>query len=66
MPDVSVENHGSIMLVQPHTPGADTWLRENTDGQWYSGALVVEPRYIDTLIDGMESNGLTVALGRML
>lgn len=57
MPDFKIENHGSIILMQPLTGSADEWLRENTDGTWYGGALVVEPRYIEALLEGVALAG---------
>lgn len=55
----TVENHGSLYLVRPATDAAREWLEEHTDGQWFGGALVVEPRYVVDLLDGMadELNG---------
>lgn len=52
-----VENHGSIALVRPLTADARTWLEEHTDGQWFGGALVVEPRYLDGLVAGLIEEG---------
>lgn len=49
----TVENHGSIMLVRPDDDYEKEWLKENTDGQWWSGALVVEPRYVNSLLAGL-------------
>lgn len=57
VPDVQVENHGSLFLFRPMTEEAETWLEENTDGMWYSGALVVEPRYAHALALGMIDDG---------
>ena len=50
---ISVENHGSIVLIRPHIPEAKQWLEDNTDGQWFGDALVVEPRYVNDLLDGL-------------
>lgn len=61
--DVEVENHGSIVLVRPVTADASAWIDENVsdEAQWFAGALVVEPRYVAHLLDGMAAAGLTVA-----
>lgn len=58
-PDFAVENHGSIFLVRPINPEVKNWLVENVSGenQWFGGAMVVEPRYVDNLVDGLESSG---------
>lgn len=57
MPDLKIENHGSLILVRPLVSDAEIWLRENTDGTWYGGALVVEPRYLEALLEGIALAG---------
>lgn len=54
-----IENHGSIVLIRPHTADCADWLRENTasDAQWFGGALVVEPRYVEPIVDGLIAEG---------
>lgn len=61
--DIRVENHGSIVLLQPLTPEGRDWLEETTDpdATWYGGALVVEPRYVDPILSGARDDGLEVA-----
>ena len=58
-PDFTVTNHGAIILVQPLSEGATTWLRGigNGESQWYGNALCVEPRYLDNLIAGLNESG---------
>lgn len=60
--DVTVENHGSLVLVRPETDAATDWLNDNTDPEatWFAGALVVEPRYVEDLLLGMADEGLMV------
>ena len=48
-----VVSHGSIVLVTPKHGLAREWLEENTEGQWWGGGLVVEPRYIEGLLHGL-------------
>lgn len=60
MADLMLENHGSICIVQPLTGAADAWLREVTDGTWYGGGLVVEPRYVEALLQGAVNEGFEV------
>lgn len=62
-PDVTVENHGSIYLVTPHSDQGREWIEGHVseDALWYSSGLVVEPRYVEDLIGGMEGDGLIVA-----
>lgn len=60
--DATVEDHGSIVLLTPRTKECRKWLRDNVDeeAQWFGRSLVVEPRYLDTLITGMTFDGLIV------
>ncbi len=59
--DVTVENHGSLVLVRPETDAATDWLNENvTECVWFAGALVVEPRYVEGLLLGMAEEGLMI------
>ena len=59
-PDFAVYNHGSLHAIHPFSPAAKAWLRENIeDGAQYLGeALMVEPRYVDAIVDGMNAAGL--------
>jgi hypothetical protein len=59
--DIHVENHGSIFLFRPETDTGREWLAEHTDGQWWGGALVVEPRYARDLADGAMAEGLEIS-----
>ena len=59
--DFAVENHGSVVLVRPLNDVGKAWLAEHTDGQWFCGALAVEPRFLFHLIDGMYADGLVQA-----
>lgn len=60
-PDFAVENHGSIFLLQPLTPAANSWVEEHlpADRQTFGGAVVVEHRFIWGILEGLQSNGLT-------
>jgi len=58
--DFSVTLHGSIALLEPHTADAQDWISEHVpQQQWWAGKLVVEPRYLDPLLEGMIADGLT-------
>ena len=61
-PDVSIENHGSVMLFRLLTPAATDFVDENvsTDAQYLGNALAVEPRYAQDLAQGMIDAGLAV------
>jgi len=57
-----IENHGSIVLIRPSDDVERDWLRENVseESQWWSGALAVEPRYVDDLRTGLIEAGFEV------
>jgi hypothetical protein len=61
--DFQIENHMSITLVRPLTKTCRKWLEENTsdEAQWFGGALVVEPRYVENLYHGLDSGGFSRA-----
>jgi len=56
--DIQVQNYGSIFLFVPLTEAGEEWLRANTDGTWFGGALAVEHRYARDLADGAIEDGL--------
>jgi hypothetical protein len=60
--DITVVNHGTIILVHLNTPEAREWVRVNVpdDAMFHGDALVVEPRYLDALIEGMYYDGLVI------
>jgi hypothetical protein len=61
--DVSVYDHGSIVMVCPRTKAADKWIEENValeSWQWFGGGFAVEPRYLENLMAGMLCSGLIV------
>lgn len=59
--DFTLAAHGSICLLRPVTLEATAWVTENIpdDAQWFGGAVVVEPRFVGPLIDGIVNDGLT-------
>ena len=61
--DFRVGYHGSISLLFPMTPAAKVWVLENlpADHQTFGKAIVVEARYLDPILDGIVSDGLSVA-----
>lgn len=60
--DVLFENHGSICILQPLTEDGRVWIEANvqSDRMFYGGGLVVEPRYVDVIVNGMINDGLSV------
>jgi hypothetical protein len=64
-PDIQVEDHGSIVLLHARTDTGARWIGEHTDPenrQFFGGALVVEPRYVVDIINGIIESGLMVKL----
>jgi hypothetical protein len=61
-PDIRVENHFSLFLLWPLSERAEIWIQENVseDRQRFGDALVVEPRHVSALTNGMVADGLTV------
>ncbi len=63
-PDLTVANHGSLIMVTPQTPEGSLWIDANVpleDWQWFGGGFAVEPRYADALLLGAINDGLEVA-----
>jgi hypothetical protein len=60
--DVGVNDQGSIFLVRFYSAAANEWLAEHLpeDAQFWHGKLVVEHRFIDNIIAGLQGDGLTV------
>lgn len=63
MPDITYTDHGSLALVKPETEAAQDWIDEHVDpnAQWFGDSLVVEPRYLENLLQGAVRDGLEVA-----
>jgi hypothetical protein len=53
---------GSLYLVRPVGEEAREWLNENIaeDAAYFGGALAVEPRYIEALLEGAQYDGIEV------
>lgn len=60
--DFDFSNHGSICLLNPLTPAAKAWAEEHLpdDALTLGAAIVIEPRYVEPILDGIEADGLTV------
>jgi hypothetical protein len=60
--DIAVENHGSLVLLDPLSQRAAQWLHDvvSEGAQWWGRALVVEPRYVVDIVRGAVENGLRV------
>lgn len=63
MSDFFIQNHGSIIILTPTSDAGRSWVADHIpeDAQrWGRSSVVVEPRYIDPIIDGINSNGLSI------
>jgi hypothetical protein len=63
MTDLTIEDHGSIVIVTPEHEDAGAWLDEVTDDpqRWGKAGIVVEPRYLELLLNGARAEGFRVA-----
>ncbi len=62
--DFTVQNHGTIFLLCPATPEAEAWVEENLPEDrmtWAGRDVVIEHRFICSIVDGIQSDGLVVA-----
>ncbi len=63
--DFTLQNEGSIILIHPDTEPAIRWVEDNigqANGyQPYCPTVVVEPRYVRDILDGIRADGLSVA-----
>jgi hypothetical protein len=59
--DIRVENHGSIVLLRPLTERAEEWIEAQVAyEQTWGKAIVVEPRYVEDIVNGARKDGLEV------
>ena len=61
--DFLCENHGSLFLLFPLSQSAQSWVEEHlpTDVQWFGNAVVIEHRYVWTILEGIQNDGLAVS-----
>lgn len=62
MPDLEVQNEGSIFLLRPVSDLGWEWVNEHIadDAMTFGNAIVVEHRYIGSIVDGAVADGLNV------
>lgn len=63
--DFKLENHGSLFLLRPLTAAAKEWMQQNLpvdspETQFCCDAVVIEPRYVDAIVDGIIGNRLVL------
>jgi hypothetical protein len=61
--DFICENHSSIFLLRPVSPAAFDWINEHlpADRLTFGNAVVIEPRYVWSILSGLQEDGLTVS-----
>jgi len=64
-PDFELENHGSLFLLRPLNPAADEWMTErlpmdHPETQFWGSAIVIEPRYVAPIVEGIVADGLVL------
>jgi hypothetical protein len=60
--DLSVEPHGSICLIRPHTERGVRWLKETVleNAGFLGPAMTVEPKDVSGVVDAAMEAGLIV------
>jgi hypothetical protein len=61
-PDFTVQNEGTIYLLHPLTPAAQSWIDEHlsSDCLTFGDAVAVEHRFIADIVEGIRRDGLEV------
>lgn len=61
--DFAFADHGSVCILTPLSADGRDWVRNHVcaDAQYFGRGLVIEPRYADDILAGIESDGLEVA-----
>jgi len=60
--DLLVHGGGRVYLLRPVSQVGEAWTDEHIppDATWFGGAVVVEHRYIASIVTGAVSDGLCV------
>ena len=63
-PDLTIHNHGSIVLLRAASAAGKAWVKEQVDRGGYqpfpAGSRIVEPRYLGPIVVGAIEAGLVV------
>lgn len=63
--DFRLQNAGSIVLLHPLTPSAVEWVNEyigeNSGYQPQWPSVLIEPRYVEPILQGIADAGMSVA-----
>ncbi|HMH83667.1 MAG TPA: hypothetical protein VK531_12410 [Gemmatimonadales bacterium] len=62
--DLHIIDQGSVCLLQSGSPAGAEWiaLHLDPDALRWAGRTVIEPRYLQDLVDGARLEGLTVVV----
>lgn len=63
MADFTLADHGSVVILTAVSKAAKAWASEHlpSDAQtWARHGSVIEPRYVDAIVDGIINDGLEV------
>lgn len=62
--DAKLIDHGSLVILESCTPAANEWIEDHIpdDAQTWGTGIVIEPRYVDDIVQGMQSDGLTIGM----
>lgn len=61
--DFRLQNEGTLFLLWPLTEEALCWIDENIPEdatRWANDAVVIEPRYVEAIYEGIVNDGLAV------
>ncbi len=63
--DFKLENHGSLFLIRPLNSTAKGWMddhlpMDSPETQFWGDAVVIEPRYVAPIVDGIIGDGLVL------
>lgn len=61
--DFTLQDEGSIVVLHPGNDAASNWIDNHLyteQTQWWGGGIVIERRYVEDILDGIDSEGLTV------
>jgi hypothetical protein len=57
---VQFTGHGSVWLVRPLTPEANSWIADNipADAQWWGSAVMIDACHVYDVVQHMINDGL--------
>jgi hypothetical protein len=63
--DFEVHDHGSLWIIIPRSEAAIVWADEHLpeDALTWGAGVVVEPRYVPAILEGIMADGLSIGHG---